>query len=122
MITLSDYGVVCSYDELKRFRASAAIENTRKITANLRSYLEGLIQGITDNFDVTIASQNGIKQTHSLALMLAQHCSVDGQAQDQEFDIFPKVKKADIKNLQFPDVPIQNYPGTKKPNKPNKQP
>ena len=32
---------------------------------------DGLIEVITDNFDATINSQNCMKQTHALALILA---------------------------------------------------
>ena len=37
---------------------------------------DGLIQVITDNFDATTNSQNGMKQTHALASIFAQaNCS-----------------------------------------------
>ena len=116
---LYDYRVVCSYDELKRFRASAAIENTKKSNANLRNHLDGLVQGVTDNFDVTIASQNGKKQTHALGLILTQQASANNVEESEEACDFPKVKKADIKNLTFPDVPVQKYYGPKKPDMPS---
>ena len=69
---LYDYKVVCSYDEVKRFKASAAVENTKNITLNLINHTQGLVQAVVDNFDTTISSQNGKKQTHSLALLLTQ--------------------------------------------------
>ena len=58
---LYDYKVVCSYDEVKRFKASAAVENTKSITLNLRNHTQGLVQAVADNFDTTISSQNGKK-------------------------------------------------------------
>ena len=63
---LYDYKVVCSYDEVKRFKASAAVENTKNITLNLINHTQGLVQAVADNFDTTISSQNG-KKTSPLA-------------------------------------------------------
>ena len=40
---LYDYKVVCSYDEVKRFKTSAAVENTKNITLNLRNHTQGLV-------------------------------------------------------------------------------
>ena len=53
---LYDYKVVCSYDEVKRFKASAAVENTKNITLILRNHTQGLVQAIADDFDTTISS------------------------------------------------------------------
>ena len=50
---LYNYKVVCSYDEVKRFKASAAVENTKNITLNLRNHTQGLVQAVADNFDTT---------------------------------------------------------------------
>ena len=60
------YKAVCSYDEVKRFKASAAVENPKNITLNLRNHTQGLVQAVADNFDTTIFSQNG-KKTNPLA-------------------------------------------------------
>ena len=40
---LYNYKVVCSHDEVKRFKASAAVENTKNITLNLRNHTQGLV-------------------------------------------------------------------------------
>ena len=110
---LYDYKVVCSHDEVKRFRASAAaVENTENITLNLRNHTQGLVQAVADNFNTTISSQNGKKQTHSLALLLTQP---SGDEHIEEQLTFPKLKKTDIKNSHLPDVPIHSYSEPKKP-------
>ena len=64
--------VVCSYDEVKRFKASAAVENNKNITLNLINHTQRLVQAVTDNFYTTISSQSKEKQTHLLALLLTQ--------------------------------------------------
>ena len=65
---LYDYKVVCSYDEVKRFEASTAVENTKSIIFNFRNHTQGLIQAVDDNFDTKISSQNEKKKkTNPLA-------------------------------------------------------
>ena len=69
---LYDYKAVYSYDEVKRFKGSPDVEKTENITLNLRNHTQGLVQAVADNFDTTISSKNGKKQTHSLTLLLTQ--------------------------------------------------
>ena len=67
------FGVACSYDEVLRFKKSAAhasesvqmrgLEHTSNNDA-------GLVQVIVDNFDAYISSQNGLQYTHSLAMVI----------------------------------------------------
>ena len=111
---LYDYKVVCSYDEVKRFKVSATVENTKNITFNLRNHTQRLVQTLADNFDTTISSQNGKKQTHSLALLLIHSFALlltqpSGDEHIEEQLTFLKLKKADIKNPDLPDVPIQLF-------------
>ena len=116
---LYQFGVVSSYDELKRFRASAAASASTKITTSiLRHHSQGLVQGVADNFDCMISSMNGLKQTHSLALIMTQHGEVD----DEEIEnTIPRLKKADLTDLDLRDVPIPEYRGPKKPSMPHQQ-
>ena len=58
---LYDYKAICSYDEVKRFKASAAVENTKNITLNLRNHTKRLVQPAADNVDTRISPQNGKK-------------------------------------------------------------
>ena len=112
---LYDYKVVCSYDKRKRFKASAAVQNTKNTTLNLRNHSQGSVQAVADNFDTTISSQDGKKQTHSLALLLTQP---SGDEHIKEQLTFPKLKKTDIKNSDLPHVPIHSYSTPKKPSMP----
>ena len=67
-----DSHVSCSYDEVQRFKSSAAKaavdQSYRRRVADAS---RGLIQVVADNFDVKIASQNGLVSTHPLAMLLA---------------------------------------------------
>ena len=67
------YGVSCSYNEIRRFKTSAvaACKDTQPIQV-LSDHTNGLEQVVAYNLDVNISSKNGLKQTHSLAMFLAQ--------------------------------------------------
>ena len=75
---LHDYGVASTYTELRRFKVSAAANE-------VQVQLKGLIQGISDNSDADLSTQNGNKQTHSLATIIVQkeiNQRLDGLYQD----------------------------------------
>ena len=59
-------------DEVRRFKISAAHQTSEQKTVPLDSN-DGLIQGISDNFDTNLSTQNELKQTHSLATIIVQH-------------------------------------------------
>lgn len=69
--TLYDFGVTCSYDETVRFKASAAAEAVKKTALRgIEDSNVGLVQVVADNFDANISSQNGLRSTHALAMLL----------------------------------------------------
>ncbi len=83
-----DFGVTCSYDELLRFKKSVAhVANANMHLTGLKSEVDDLIQGIGDNFDQQISSQNGKVQTHSMALLLTQTAS--NRSQDDKEELIP---------------------------------
>ena len=62
LVTLfHDFGVTCSYDELRRFRAYAATKHKHATNGMVDIAEEGLIQIVADNFDVNLSTQNGLK-------------------------------------------------------------
>ena len=70
---LYDFGVLSSYDELKLFRSSAAVEGNKASTKSiLKNSSVGLVQAVADNYDCNISSPNGLRQTHSLAMIMTQ--------------------------------------------------
>ena len=78
-----DLGICCSYDEQLRFKASVAVaaSNKTKLTG-IQSSGMGLVQAIADNFDANIASPNGLKSTHALALLMTKVCPNTEECQE----------------------------------------
>ena len=70
---LHNFGITCSYDEVLRFKSSAAHAAAKSIEKlGISSSDGGLVQVIADNFDASISSPNDIKSTHALAILLTQ--------------------------------------------------
>lgn len=97
---LHTFQVVCSYDEILRFKRSAAHAaakdiNTSGITTDGRKFT----QIVVDNFDADIASQNGKLSTHSLAMLVAQTEKSDFQNDDLHLNSYikiPRIKRNEI--------------------------
>ena len=69
------FGVTCSYNEILRFKKSAALAATNDIQlSGIHEGDGGLIQTLVDNFDADI-SQNGKLTMHSLAMLITQPCT-----------------------------------------------
>ena len=115
--SLHDFGVTCSYDEMLRFKASAASAAAGDVNSNLRAITdskEGLIQAVADNYDANISSQNGLKSTHDLALLLTQEKESVGEDQNCR-ETIKRISKEDMKKPVVSDVDIKRYHGPKKP-------
>ena len=107
----SDFGVTCSYDELQRFKKSVAFTaNANMYLSGLKSEVDGMIQGVGDNFDQQICSQNGKLQTHSIALPMTQKCN-----QNVTEKLIPRLAKSDNVQQILYDSEICHYVGPKKP-------
>jgi len=116
---LHDYGVVCSYDEYLRFRSSAAVHASQFAKTSIFSnHTAGLVQAVADNFDCNISSMNGLKQTHSLALMMLQHGDEGEREKDPSIKRLPK---DDIIDANLPEIDIINYTGPRDPEMPKKE-
>ena len=71
-----DYGITCSYDEIRRFNKFEAVAAAADPSVHGISSLEGgLVQTVVDNFDAYIHSPNGKLSTYSLAMILTQSSS-----------------------------------------------
>ena len=67
------FGVSCSYEEVLRYKDSAAAAAVRDVNLmGISTERNRLIQVVSDNFDADISSQNGKLSTHSLAILLTQ--------------------------------------------------
>ncbi len=114
-----DFGVTCSYDELLRFKKSAAFTaNANMDLAGLKREIDSLIQGVGDNFDQEISSQNGKLQTHSMALLMTR--SDDKQSQDDKEELIPRLSMSDMARQIPCDVEVCRYTGPKKPTPPER--
>jgi len=107
-------GVVCSYDEVLRFRKSAAIASlTSRGLVDTSQPGAGMAQVIVDNFDANISSQNGLQSTHALAMLLTQTCAKGHETKQQ--DTIRRIRKEEMTTEVESDVSIQRYDGPKKP-------
>ncbi|MEM7297990.1 MAG: hypothetical protein AAF391_06960, partial [Bacteroidota bacterium] len=113
---LYEYRITASYDEIQRFRMSAAATSTSlDQIMELLDKGNGLIQGISDNFDANICSQNGLKQTHSLATIITQANDLkDSQGRKP----IPRLKKAEVSTVKLREITCQQHIGEKKPTMP----
>ncbi len=94
---LYDYRITCSYDELLRFKSSAATAaSVDPIKQGISDAKDGLIQVVADNFDAAISSPNGMLSTHSLAMIIIQPAHSNDIAQS---DTIPRLKKSDMTNI-----------------------
>ena len=76
------------------------------------------MQVVSDNFDATISSQNGLHSTHSLAMLLAFPQTKNPAA------ITSGIRRLTVNEMKQPvaeDVPIERYSGPKKPQMPAKE-
>ena len=72
---------------------------------------------MADNFDANISSQNGLRSTHALALLLTQN-RISEDRTEQDKHTISRIGKNDVSAQMAPSVPVQHYHGTKKPDMP----
>ncbi len=84
----------------------------------LKKEVDCLIQGVGDNFDQEISSQNGKLQTHSMALLMTQ--SDDKRSQDNIEELIPRLAMSDMAQQIPYDIKVCHYTGPKKPIPPEK--
>ena len=116
---LHKFGVVCSYDEVLRFRKSAAIASkqvTSRGLVDVSYHGAGLVQVVVDNFDANISSQNGWQSTHALALLLTQTCDANNNTIQSE--TIPRIRKEYMTTPVDSDLIVHRYNGPKKPDMP----
>ena len=116
---LYNFRVTCSYVEVLHFKSSATVAAVKD--TNIRGMdnsSNGLVQVVSDNFDATISSQNGLRSTHSLAMLLAFPQTKNPAA------ITSGIGRLTVNEMKQPvaeDVPIERYSGPKKPQMPTKE-
>ena len=76
----------------------------------------GLIQGVSDNFNANLSTRNGLKQTHSLASVILQHRKVP---QEDKREPIPRLKKCELASAKLKEPEMKIFKGQKKPSMPN---
>ena len=113
--------VTCSYREARRFKASvagAAVKDSKG--KGIVKKLPGLVQVVSDNFDATISSQNGLRSTHSLAVLLTMPDTHDTTA---DYGTIKRVTTDEMKQAVtvVDGVPVPRFNSPKKPQMPPEQ-
>lgn len=116
------FKVTSSYNELRRFRISAAAAVAKDDKGISQSDSNnGLVQVVADNFDTQISSQNGQKSTHGLAMIVTQ-AGQKGKATDGQADLGTikrlKWQKTKSSKLSLVDVSVKRFQGRKQGNMP----
>ena len=115
---LHDFGITCSYDEVRQFKKSAAVAATE--STNLTGISESspsMIQTIVDNFDADISSQNGKLSTHFLAILMTQTADVETSPK-QTGETIKRIQHSEMTEAIDYTVDIEHYRGPKKPEMP----
>lgn len=73
---LSKFKITTTYDEYNRFRSSLAKVCTTDTAMRGIGKGNGLVQVVADNFDATLCSENGLKQTHAMGMILTKYPNV----------------------------------------------
>ena len=108
-----DNGVTCTYKEVLRFKSSAAVAAANEYSLQgLNDSSNGLVQVVEDNFDANISSQNGLKSTHALAMLLIQP-QPDIDESSRQDDKVRHLKQHEMKGEITPDFRIQSHTGPK---------
>ena len=64
------FRIICSYDEVLKFKASAASGGVKQNSLHGILDFDGALgQAVADNFDANISLQNGLLSTHALAIL-----------------------------------------------------
>ena len=111
---LYDYSITCSYNAFLRYKTYAAFTHNKNRVLDVLSRNGGLVKVVADNFDLLISSQNGLKQTHDLAMILTQYSS----SKKQEHLNFTRLPKLALKDIEVDDTPITFYKVPKNPKMP----
>lgn len=119
---LHQHGFIVSYDEVLRFRKSAAaymddnVVNLHRMLGLSRT--SGIIFGWFDNFDLLVSTPNGRRETHAMATEFQVHPNAiteSSNAQPAISDlVIPRLTSRQVKFLKRDKaIPLLHYSGTK---------
>ena len=104
-----EYGITPTYQEFQRFKVSAAgssDNNDKEVRAR-----DGLIQIVADNFDAHIHFQNGLKETHNIATIIAQPT----HKYEPSKTPIPRLKQENLKSVELKETDMKYFKGLKNP-------
>ena len=91
------YCIATTYDEYLQFKGSMANAVRKKELTWSKNSSGKLTQTVGDNFDAKLSTQNGLKQTHNMALILTQE-SLSNTIDDSE--VVARLSKKDLQKMQ----------------------
>jgi hypothetical protein len=121
--TLYNFLVTSSYDEVLRFKSSAARHAvTHSTIQGLFDATNGLVQTVIDNYDANISSMNGLQSTHALAMLLCQSPQSINTSESATDHKIPRISKREMSQQIVRSLPIERYHGPKHPDMPDQPP
>jgi hypothetical protein len=103
-----DFGITCSYDEVLRFKKSAAVAAQKdQEVLGISDAKKGLVQVVADNFDAEISSPNGKQTTHALAMIMLQPSS---ESEIQVEECIPRLKFDERTRPLIAEAVMDNIP------------
>ena len=113
---LHHYGITSTYDEYRLFRVSVACAVQKRQAKFSLHNSKKLIQAVGDNFDAKLSTPNGLKQTHSMALILTQESTPEDIVNSS--NTVKRLSKNEMQKFQPVDLDIVRYKGPAKPEMP----
>ena len=100
MTILHEYGITVTYDEVLRFRTSAAIF-TGKQPYTFRGLKrdDGILSSWVDNYDLNVFTPNGYRESHALVVQVTQQTQVEDE--QDTIQVIPRVSKADMNKTKL---------------------
>ena len=121
--TMYDFLVTSSYDEVTRFKSSAARQAVKHSSGQgLFDAKNGLVQTVIDNYDANISSMNGLHSTHALAMLLCQSPQSVNTSEYVADHQIPRISKCEMTQQVASSLPIERYYGPKHPDMPEVPP
>ena len=120
---LHQNGYIVSYDEVLRFRKSAAkyVGDNALTMHRMRGFNQtvGLVFGWYDNFDLLVSTPNGRRETHAMATEFPMHPAGIIETCNTQHGIstltFPRLTTKQCKSVgNSTAIPLQHYTGPKK--------
>lgn len=119
---LNEYGYIATYDEVLRFRSSAAkYVGEHDLTSRGLTTGPALISSWCDNYDLNVNTPAGNRETHCMAVEFTQTRDVGNQNKNDDL-VIPRLNKVAMTQAKFSDlsaVTMEHYQGPKKPSPPD---